>query len=229
MISTLSATQSEFAEDLPVADSPSLHRRRIESEFSDNRRFVDRPSFLRRATRAFVRYLIAIAIGVAGTLAWQSYGDTAQEMVAGWAAQHGWSLAWLPYQPAARTSPQPGPDTTAESRRLSAGQLSAPSTAQSASVAPATREPVAPSPPAASSADLQQLQAMTLSLDAVKQKVEQLALGQQQMASDIARLQTADEEIRHKISAVPPKPAAAPASKPTPATAPSARAPMPLH
>lgn len=221
MISSLSAAQSEFADDLPVADSPPLHRRRIESEFSNDRRFADKPSLLRRVTRALVRYVIAIGIGVAGTLAWQSYGDTAKAMIADWAAQRGWSLAWLPFDPTART----GSQSTADSRSLSAAQPSAPS----ASVARTTPADVAPAPPAAPSADLQQLQAMTVSLDAVRQKVEQLAVGQQQMASDIAKLQAADEEIRHKIAAAPPKPAAAPASKPTPATASPARAPMPLH
>ena len=32
----------------------------------------------RRASRAFIRYLVAICIGVAGTLAWQSYGAATQ-------------------------------------------------------------------------------------------------------------------------------------------------------
>ena len=45
----------------------------------------------RRTTRAAVRFSIAILIGVGATLAWQSYGDEAKEMVTAWAP----SLAWL--------------------------------------------------------------------------------------------------------------------------------------
>ena len=36
----------------------------------------------KRPSRAMVRFLITICIGVAGTLAWQSYGDVAREMIA---------------------------------------------------------------------------------------------------------------------------------------------------
>jgi hypothetical protein len=36
----------------------------------------------RRASRAFVRYLVAICVGVAGTLAWQSYGEEAKQTIA---------------------------------------------------------------------------------------------------------------------------------------------------
>jgi hypothetical protein len=35
----------------------------------------ERPSRARRAWRAFIRYVVAIGIGVAATLAWQSYGE----------------------------------------------------------------------------------------------------------------------------------------------------------
>jgi len=41
-----------------------------------------RPRRDKRASRAVVRFLITIGIGVAGTLAWQSYGDVAREMIA---------------------------------------------------------------------------------------------------------------------------------------------------
>jgi hypothetical protein len=123
-------------------------------------------------------------------------------MFASWAAQHGWSPAWLSYGEAAKTNPPPGPEIAAE--------------------------PAAPSP------DQQQLKAMALSLAAVRQRVEQLAAGQEQLvagqeqtASDIAKLQAAEQDIRHKISAAPPRPATAPASKPM--SPPPSRAPTPLR
>lgn len=46
---------------------------------------------------AFARYLIAFFIGVTATLAWQSYGATARQAIAGWSPH----LAWLA-PPAAR-------------------------------------------------------------------------------------------------------------------------------
>jgi hypothetical protein len=75
--------------------------------------------------------------------------------------------------------------------------------------------PHAQTAPAASSPDAQQLKDMSLGLAAVQQSVDQLAAqvaaGQQQMASDIAKLQRG-------ISVPPTWPAAAPASKPVPPT-----------
>ena len=39
---------------------------------------------------AVVRFLIMVGIGVAATLAWQSYGDTAREKIANMSPQLGW-------------------------------------------------------------------------------------------------------------------------------------------
>ena len=54
------------------------------------------------------RFLIPFCIGVAATLAWQSYGDTAREMIAGWSPQ----LSWLapPAAPVAEASAALSPD-----------------------------------------------------------------------------------------------------------------------
>ena len=49
-----------------------------------------RPRRDKRASRAVVRFLITIGIGVAGTLAWQSYGDVAREMIANSSPVLGW-------------------------------------------------------------------------------------------------------------------------------------------
>ena len=51
----------------------------------------DRPSIGRRIFRAFVRFFIAVLIGVGATVAWQSYGDEARKSVRTWAP----SLVWL--------------------------------------------------------------------------------------------------------------------------------------
>ncbi len=142
------------------------------------------PSLGKRASRTLARFLIAFCIGVAATLAWQSYGDMAREMIANLHPQ----LGWL-----------------------------APQAARLTKTAPNT---VAPAAPAALSPELLQLNAMAASLAAVRQNVDQLAAqlaaGQQQTAGDIANLRAAYQDILHKISAPPPRPAAPPARKPVP-------------
>src|SRR5262249_47584272 len=42
----------------------------------------DRHSGKRRRSRGFVRFLVAICIGVGGTLAWQSYGEAIKQIIA---------------------------------------------------------------------------------------------------------------------------------------------------
>jgi hypothetical protein len=67
---------------------------------------------------------------------------------------------------------------------------------------------------------------MARDLATLRQTVEQLAAGQDQVARDIAKLEAADMEILEKIPAPPPpRPVAAPARKPMPAP-PSSRAPV---
>jgi hypothetical protein len=92
-------------------------------------------------------------------------------------------------------------------------------------VAQTAPDMVAPTAPATPSPDLQQLKAMSLGLAAVRQSVEQLAVAQQQMTDEIARLQATEQEILDKLSA-PPRPAAAPARKSAPqAPPPSSQGP----
>ncbi len=50
-----------------------------------------RPSIGGRIFRALTRFVVTLLIGIGGTLAWQSYGDVAKEMVVAQAP----TLAWL--------------------------------------------------------------------------------------------------------------------------------------
>jgi hypothetical protein len=50
----------------------------------------DRPSTSKRLTRSLARFFLPLFIGVGGTLAWQSYGDEAKEMLRTWAPSLGW-------------------------------------------------------------------------------------------------------------------------------------------
>jgi hypothetical protein len=170
---------------------------------------TDRPSLGRRTSRGLARFVVAVCVGVAATLAWQSYGGTAKQVIANSAPQ----LSWLLSSPAAMNPPP--------SREIAVGQPSPPAVqASAAQAAPAQAGAVAStaSETAASGAPIgelqQQLETIRQDLAAVRQNVEQLAAGQAQMARDIARLHPSGQDIRRRISALPP--AAATAHKPVP-------------
>jgi hypothetical protein len=143
---------------------------------------------------AFVRFLITLGIGIGGTLAWQSHGDEARQIIA---TAYPEQLGWVAPQAA---PPAPG------AQNASAAVVSPDASAAVASPAPAP------------SIDPQELNRMSLSLASMRQDVDrlaaQLSFGQQQMAGDIAKLQASEHDILNKISAPPPRPAAAPARKP---------------
>ncbi len=128
-------------------------------------------------------------------------------MIASWVQQLGW------------TKPPAGSETTAV-------RPPAPETPQAAAVAQTAPETLAPKAPVAPSFDPEQLHQMALDLAALRQVVEQLAAGQDQMARVITRLQAADQEILEKIPTPPPQPPAVPARKPKPVPPPSSRAPI---
>src|SRR6516165_4889992 len=115
----------------------------------------------KRGSRRFGRYLVAILIGVAATLAWQAYGESAKQIIATRAPELGWSpetkqmistsIQWIGW-----TKPSAG---------LEKQSVPVPQTA-----------------PAAPSVDVQQ---MTQSLAGLRQTVEQLAGSQDQMAREL--------------------------------------------
>ena len=153
----MSYTRSAFPEDL-LAGEPS----------------VQRPALRKRGSLS--RVLFTFCVGVAATLAWQSYGDAARQIIANAYPQ----LRWLAPQAAVAKTAL---DTTV---------------------------------PATSSPDPQELKAITLGLAEVRQRVDQLAIGQEQMTRDFStKLQAAQREILDKIAVPPPpQPVAAPARKP---------------
>ena len=158
--------------------------------------------------RAFIRFLVAICIGVAGTLAWQAYGEDAKQIIATRAPELGWSPE-VRQTIANWTKPLAGPENTAARPPVQE--------TQQATVAPT---------PAASSFDPEQAKQMVESLDELRQTVGRLAATQEQIASHLAatqeqigremtRLQAADQEILAKIPApLPLSPPAAPTRKP---------------
>jgi hypothetical protein len=103
MSSTLSPTRSEFSA-ARLASEPSVDETlRLLADLNNDRFPSKRPSLGKRASRFLARFLITFCIGVAATLAWQSYNDAAREMIVSSYPQ----LAWLAPQaaPVAATAP----------------------------------------------------------------------------------------------------------------------------
>jgi hypothetical protein len=80
---------------------PKSNASRRSSRF-ENDRMSKGPGMGKRLSRATFRFFLAILIGVAGTLSWQSYGNEVQDTVRTWAP----SLDWL-IPPAATKSATP--------------------------------------------------------------------------------------------------------------------------
>jgi hypothetical protein len=196
-------------DDLHSGLTPRLDLEALERKALDDRLGAIENQTKKRSSRGFTRYLLAICIGAAAILAWQSYGEAAKQMFAAKAPELGWSpetkrmianlveqLGW--------TKP---PDT-------SAVRSSALETPQAAPVAQTAPENVTPKAPASPSIDPEQVHRMAMDLTALRQTVEQLAASQDQMVREMARLKAADGEILAKVTPAPPPPppiAAAPA------------------
>jgi hypothetical protein len=189
-----SPTQSEFSEgSLPVkppVEAPVIRPADLRSDRSPKRR----QSLGVRVPLAIARFLITFSVGVAATLAWQSYGDAAREMIANAYPQLGW--------------------------------LAPPA----ASVAQSAPDAIEPAATRAAAADPQQLNPVSLDLDAVRQSidriaagqeqmtrtVDQLAAGQDQMAREINKLQAIEQYMLYKNSETRATAAPAPTPKPVP-------------
>jgi hypothetical protein len=191
-------------------------------EFREDPLRREAPSSIGRATRAASRFLIALGIGVAGSVAWQTYGEAAREIIANRIP----SLAWIaPRSVTIQTPASAAATGQAVSSPAIEATASQPAAAQPAPAVPAATDmPHAPAaqatPPveaganmaartvaAAPSPDQQQLDAMARDIGALRQSVEQLVARQEQMARDMAKL-PATEASRHKTSAPPPRPVA---------------------
>jgi hypothetical protein len=89
--------QPRLVEDLHSSeDVQTLLSRHLDQEASERRAIYYRlqaieSAIKRRRSRGIVRYLVAIGIGVAATLAWQSYGETTKQIIATKAPELGWS------------------------------------------------------------------------------------------------------------------------------------------
>jgi hypothetical protein len=156
----------------------------------------------RRSPGGFARYLLAMFIGVAALLAWQSYSEAAKQIIATNAPELGWSpgarqmiagwvqqLRWSKTPAVAENTAQPFVPGT---QQLASAVQTAPENV--------TSKPVAPS------IDPEQVHQIASDVAAQRQTIELIAAGQDQMAHEVDRLQGAVAEILVKIPEPPPPP-----------------------
>jgi hypothetical protein len=162
--------------------------------------------------------MLAICLGVAATLVWQSYGQTAKRIIATRVPELGWSPETK--QTIANLF-EPLGWTKLPTNSEAAARPSLPETAQTvAQIAP---DKVAPRVPIATSVDPQQIQQIARDIAGLRQSVEQVIDSQTKMEAEINNLLVTDMEMFLKIP-TPSQPPAALSRKPTPA-APPLRAP----
>jgi hypothetical protein len=247
--------QRKFAEDVQNLLSQISHHLDYETSqrATINRRLLAIEDGVKKpGSRGFARYLIALCIGAAAVLAWQSYGAATKEAIATRAPDLGWSpetkqmiAGWV--QRLGWAEPSGGQEGSAvrlsapETPQSAPVEAATPSSAVPSSAAPNSIAPnsIAPTTPTTAAIDLQKIlqtqtdiaaarQTVEEQLTAVRQTVEHLAAGQDQMAIEITKLQAANQEILARIPPPPPPPrVAVPAHKPRPIVPPPARTPPP--
>src|SRR6266436_3129140 len=189
-----------------------------------------RPSFGMRAIRTFVGFLLAVCIGVAGVV-WQAYGDAAKQMIARWTPQLIATSSPPPENPGLPEQPNP-PAVQANAAKAAPPQPAPPAQAAPEGVAPAAAAP--------ESAVL--LESMARELASARQEIDQLKASQEQMSRELAKSSPAkaslakasqikasqtkasEQNLRPRISALPPRPVAAPVRRPMPPSYPPPQA-----
>jgi hypothetical protein len=118
----------------PVEDLDKLIPRvsRLDDKTSDDRVRAMESRTKRRSSRGFARFLVAICIGVVGTLAWQSYGEATKQIIATRAPELGWSpeakqMIASGIQQLGWTKPSAGPENTAPQQTVAPKASTAPS------------------------------------------------------------------------------------------------------
>jgi len=223
-----SPAQSEFYAGVSPVEAPAVSPADLKNDRLPNGRRSSR----KRALRTVSSLLIAFCIGVAATLAWQSYGDAARERIASSYPQ----LGWLATQaaPIARSAPDtiglaaqaaPSPDqqrSDVTSLDLDAMRQSIDRIANNMAT---SQEQITRS--------VDRIAArVAASQEQLTRSVDQLAVSQAWMTREITKLEEIEQSIRYRNSEpLPPSPRPASVSAPKPVPRPastSALAPKPV-
>jgi len=162
-----------------------------------------------RAARAFTAALLLAGCTGVAAIAWQSYGDAAKQMIAQWAPQRVLTSLLPLEKPALPAQPTP-PAVEAATANAAPPQPAPLAQTAPEGVAPAA----APSVESAQSlrSMAHDVASMGQEIEQLKASIEELKASQQQMSRDIAK--ASEQNLRPKISAPPPRSAAARARKP---------------
>lgn len=191
---------------------------------NDNTSEIRIPTPRERSGRGVV--LLAVCAGVAATMAWHSYGDEAKQRLSHLVPQ-------LFADGSATQSANAAESKDAASQIAASQPAAAPASAQEGgNVEPATPPPAAPAaatptaetPPtqAALPPELtKSIETMSREIASLKQTVEQLQAGQQQLSHDVAKV--SEHRTRHNLAEQTSKPASRPRPLRTPTPAADSR------
>jgi hypothetical protein len=209
-------TQSElYAGLLPIEPSdepPPVRPTVLENDLP----MTGQPSLRKRASRALSRFLSTFCLGIATTLAWQSYGDAFREMIVNSYPQLGWLAPQA--KPSDRITVASSPAPSFDPQQLNAMSQDLDAVRQSI-------DRIA----ASITADQGQMTrnidriatAISSSQEQMMHSIDQLAAGQERVALEITKLQAVEQYILYKNSEPPPHtdPALAPKRVPWPSQA----------
>jgi hypothetical protein len=203
-----SPAQSEFYAGVSPVEAPAVCPADLKNDRSPNGRRPPR----KRALRTVSNLLIAFCIGVAATLAWQSYGDAAREIIANSQPQLGW-LA-----PQGEPVTQNAPDAIAVAAPAASAfdqpQLNAISIDLDAIRESIDR--IAPGIVAGQEQMARSIERIAATQEQLARTVDKLTASQEQAMREITKLQAVEQYILYKSSEPPPRPALAPARNPAP-------------
>jgi hypothetical protein len=179
------------------------------------------PSAIGRwAKNTSIAFLFALCSAIAAST-WRYHGDTAKQMIANWLPPFvlaSWSPTTTPLPPPPAEQPDSPPaQATAADPASAADQASTQPVQPSDGAAPAPATPSAESAPSVQSM-ARDLATMGQQIEQLKASIEQLKAGQAQMSRDLAK--TAEQNLRLRTAALPPRTGIAALSPPRPIAAP---------
>jgi hypothetical protein len=203
-----SPAQSEFYAGISPVEASAVSP----ADLKNNRSPNEQRSPRKRALSTLSSLSIAFCIGVAATLAWQSYGDTAREMIANAYPQLGW-LA-----PQGEPVAQYAPDAIALAAPAATafGQQQLNAIASDLETMQQSIDRIAPAIVTGQEQMTRSMDRIAAMQEQIVRTVDKLTASQEQAMHEITKLQAVEQYILYKSSEPPPRPAPAPARNPAP-------------